>query len=51
MSDPHSRLKVLAHDAIPPFPKVFWGVFGVTLLYVIVVFVVTGQAYIVGGAH
>ncbi len=45
----HGRLKVLAHDPIEPFPKVFWGVFAAGVLYVLIVFALTGSHYLVGG--
>lgn len=48
-SSEHGRLKVLAHDAIEPFPKVFWSVFGIGIIYLLIVFAVTGSHYLVGG--
>ncbi len=51
MSEEHVRHKILAHDAIPPFPKVFWCTFAASLLYLLVVFLSTGSHFLVGGHH
>ena len=41
--------KILAHDPIKPYPKVFNIVFGLLCLYLLIIFVSTGSHYLVGG--
>ena len=39
--------KILAHDPLPPYPKVFAGVFWALCLYLVIVFGYTGSHYVV----
>lgn len=39
--------KILAHEPLPPFPKVFGVVFWLLCLYLVLVFAVTGDHYLV----
>lgn len=41
--------KILAHEPLQPYPKVFKFVFGGLCLYLAIIFLVTGSHYLVGG--
>ena len=44
--------KILAHDPLKPYPKIFKIVFALLCLYLLVIFAATGADILIsGGAH